>query len=74
MMYPAQTAPAAAAKPIPSGVSRSDPALLSTATPAAARAAHSQLAARRAVTTDSTRGPSTSSITTGPSGISAIAW
>jgi hypothetical protein len=73
-MYPAQTAPAPAAKPIPAGVSRSNPALLSNATPAAARAAHNQLAARRAVTTDSMSGPSTSSITTGPSGISAIAW
>jgi hypothetical protein len=74
MMYPAQTAPAATAKAIPAGVRRSNPLRLSNATPAVARPTHSQLAARRAVATESTSGPSTSSITTGPSGITAIAW
>ena len=73
-MYAAHMHAGPSAKPTPAGSSRSKPVRPSSATPASARPAHSQLAARRAATTDKTSGPSTSRVTATPSGMRSIAW
>ncbi|PSK64292.1 hypothetical protein B0E53_03746 [Micromonospora sp. MH33] len=73
-MYAAQSAPAASASAAPTGSSRSNPPWPSRAAPASASPAQDQAASRRAVTTDSASGPSTSRVTAGPSGIRSIAW
>ena len=73
-MYAAHMAPAVSASAAPAGSSRSNPPCPSRTTPASASAAQPQAAIRRAAITDSASGPSTSSVTAGPSGIRSIAW
>ncbi len=72
-MYAAHSVADNKAKPTPAGLRRSNPPLPSRNTPTNASSAHSQLTARRAVTTDSRSGPSTSKVTAGPNGIRSMA-
>ena len=68
-MYAAHIAPATIANATPAGLSRPAPFWPSTTTPAIARPAHSQAAARRPLHTASVSGPKTSSVTARPSGM-----
>ncbi|MFG1842987.1 hypothetical protein ACGFH8_31700 [Micromonospora sp. NPDC049175] len=73
-MYAAHMAPAPNARATPTGLSLSKPPCPSSATPATASPAQPQAASRRALNTDSANGPSTSSVTVGPSGMRSMAW